>query len=150
MNRLDPDRLYVEYRGVTPVFPIIPRKYTLTHSDVTAELFLTIGIDYAFDKITSMRDEVLGRWIENTVPYSIYYFYGSVYIDGEFGAVRAAIRNSIFIRELPQALEAIRYGDNRLFLDSPYLDKTPIYIYFQSTLADYNRTEYWGTFNDYK
>ena len=56
MERLNPEKLYVEFRsGVTPTEPIIGRKYTLTHSDATAELFLTIGIEYAYDQITSME-----------------------------------------------------------------------------------------------
>jgi hypothetical protein len=61
MSKLNPEKLSVEFRqGVTPTEPIIPRRYTLTHSDITAELFLTIGSYYAYDKITAMRDEVLG------------------------------------------------------------------------------------------
>ena len=47
MKKLDPDKLLVEYKpGVTPISPIIPRRYTLTHSDETGELFLTIGSEY--------------------------------------------------------------------------------------------------------
>ncbi|MDF2790251.1 MAG: hypothetical protein K0S80_3350 [Neobacillus sp.] len=39
-----PEKISVEYRdGVTIAEPVIPRYYTLTHSDVTGELFLTIG-----------------------------------------------------------------------------------------------------------
>lgn len=63
MDRLNPEKLSVSFRrGVTPTDPIIPRRYTLTHSDITAELFLTIGPRYAYDEIGLMRDEVLGRW----------------------------------------------------------------------------------------
>ena len=64
MSRLKPEKLSVEFRkGVTTTEPIIPRRYTLTHSDVTADLFLTIGLIYAYDKVNAMRDEVLGEWI---------------------------------------------------------------------------------------
>jgi hypothetical protein len=42
MEKLDPEKLYVEFRpGVTPTEPIIPRRYTLTHSDVTAEVLFS-------------------------------------------------------------------------------------------------------------
>lgn len=60
MNRLDPNKLSVEHRdNITPTSPIKPKKYTLTHSDMTGELFLTIAKNYAVDKITMLRDEVL-------------------------------------------------------------------------------------------
>ena len=45
MSRLKPEKLSVEFRkGVTTTEPIIPRRYTLTPSYITADLFLTIGI----------------------------------------------------------------------------------------------------------
>jgi hypothetical protein len=63
MKRLNPEKLQVEYRnGVTTTEPVGGRKYTLTHSDKTGDLFLTIGLEYAFDQITKMRDEVLAEW----------------------------------------------------------------------------------------
>ena len=37
-----PEKLSVEYMdGATSTEPVIPRRYTLTHSDLTGELFLT-------------------------------------------------------------------------------------------------------------
>ena len=45
MSKLNPEKLSVEFRdGVTNTEPILGRRYTLTHSDITAELFLTIGL----------------------------------------------------------------------------------------------------------
>ena len=47
MSRLNPAKLHVAWsQGVTPQGPISPRRYTLTHSDATGDLFLTIGADY--------------------------------------------------------------------------------------------------------
>ncbi|MDF2611547.1 MAG: hypothetical protein K0R92_3021 [Lachnospiraceae bacterium] len=146
MNRLNPDKLSVEYRsGVTPTEPIIPRYYTLTHSDITAELFLFIGENYAYDKINEMRDELLGEWVTIGTDYS-YYVY--LYVDGEFGPV-AAIRNYIFRRELPLALEAIRYGDSTFFHEHPELDYVPIIVHFMSSYPQYNKVENWGNFSNY-
>lgn len=73
MSDFNPDKLSVEFRkGVTTTEPIIPRCYTLTHSDITAELFLTIGLTYAYDKIdNNMRDEVLGQWIKKRRKLSL-------------------------------------------------------------------------------
>ncbi len=40
MSKLNTDKLSVEFRnGVTSTEPILGRRYTLTHSDITAELF---------------------------------------------------------------------------------------------------------------
>jgi len=147
MSRLDPEKLSVEYRdGVTPTEPIIPRRYTLTHSDITAELFLTIGLEYAYDKISNMRDEVLGEWIKSGEEY---YFNVYLSVDGQLGLTVTAIRNAVFRRELPLALEAIRYGDNTFFVAHPELDNAIIIVYFNSSSPYFNRIENWGTFSDY-
>ncbi|WP_027626434.1 staygreen family protein [Clostridium lundense] len=147
MSKLDPKKLSVDFRrGVTPISPIIPRHYTLTHSDITAELFLTIGLKYAYDKINAMRDEVLGRWVKTKKGY---YFLVHLYVDGKFNPITTPIRNSIFIRELPLALEAIRYGDNKFFTTHSELNNVPILVYFNSTSPHFNRVEYWGTFSNY-
>jgi hypothetical protein len=147
MSRLNPEKLSVEFReGVTTTEPIIPRRYTLTHSDITAELFLTIGLRYAYDKTNAMRDEVLGEWIKKGESY-LYYVY--LYVDGQFGPGIAAIRNYVFRRELPLALEAIRYGDREFFTAHPELDNFPIIVFFMSTNPQFNKIENWGTFSDY-
>lgn len=148
MERLDPEKLYVEFRpGVTQTEPIISRHYTLTHSDITADLFLTVGLEYAYDKINKMRDEVLAEWkMYNGYPFLYVY----VYVDGQFGTAISAIRNIVFRRELPLALEAIRYGDNRFFIEHPNLDDAQIWIHFDSTNSNYNQFENWGTPKDYK
>jgi hypothetical protein len=148
MERLNPDKLYVDFRtGVTMTEPVIGRKYTLTHSDITADLFLTIGLQFAYDKVNAMRDEVLAEWRTNN-GFPFLYVY--VYVDGQIDPAVSAMRNAIFRRELPLALEAIRYGDRRFFTARPDLDNAPIWIHFDSTNPEYNRFESWGTPNDYK
>lgn len=147
MKRLNPDKLYVDFRtGVTMSEPVIGRKYTLTHSDITADLFLTIGLQFAYDKVNAMRDEVLAEWRTNN-GFPFLYVY--VYVDGQFGPAVSAVRNAIFRRELPLALEAIRYGDRRFFVARPDLDNAPIWIHFDSINPEYNRFENWGTPKDY-
>ena len=114
LSNFNPEKLSVEYiDGVTAAGPVIPRRYTLTHSDLTGELFLTIGIHYAWEKINPLRDEVLGEWrpYGNSLNYCV-----NLYIDqGEYDLNIAEKRNEIFRRELPLALTAIRYGDRFLF-----------------------------------
>ncbi|MHC1684005.1 MAG: staygreen family protein [Clostridiaceae bacterium] len=148
MEKLNPEKLSVELRdGITLTQPVIGRKYTLTHSDITAELFLTIGLDYAYDKINEMRDEVFAQWgIYNGYPV----LYAYVYVDGEPTAKNADIRNKIFRRELPLALEAIIHGDREFFSANPELNNAPIWIHFDSVNPYYNKFEYWGTPGDYK
>ncbi|MDF2943183.1 MAG: hypothetical protein K0S01_2041 [Herbinix sp.] len=147
MSRLDPEKLTVEFKeGVTTTEPIIPRRYTLTHSDITAELFLMIGLEYAYDKINYLRDEVRGEWIKKENGY-LYYVY--LYIDGHFGPTTISTRDFIFRRELPLALEAIRYGDREFFNAHPELDNSPIMVFFQSADPQYNKVENWGIFSDY-
>ncbi|QGU94406.1 hypothetical protein GOM49_04165 [Clostridium bovifaecis] len=148
MARLNPDKIFVEYRQkVTSTEPILGRYYTLTHSDETGELFLTIGERYAYDKINPTRDEVLGHWVKYDNKY---YFYVYLYIDGgEFGEVKSAIRDKIFRKELPLALEAIRYGDRELFNVHLKLKIAPIIVFFNSYIPKYNKVNMWGIFKEY-
>lgn len=45
MNKFNTDKLSVEFRnGVTSTGPTLGRRYTLTHSDITAELFFNYWI----------------------------------------------------------------------------------------------------------
>ncbi|MZP30994.1 hypothetical protein GTO91_14850 [Heliobacterium undosum] len=146
MKQLNPEKLVVDYRDrVTPAEPVIGRKYTLTHSDITGELFLTIGRAYAYEKINNLRDEVLAewRWYDSAIVLYVY-----VYVNGQFAPVSDR-RNRIFRRELPLALAAIRYGDSQFFMAHPELDHAPILIYFDSKNPNYHRFENWGTPSDY-
>ena len=147
MSKLEPDKLTVEFReGVTRTAPVIPRRYTLTHSDITGDLFLTIGPDFAFDTINAQRDEVLGEWLSTKEGLQFYVY---LHINGEAGETAQTVRNNIFRRELPLALEAIRYGDRDFFETHPEMDQYPIIVYFLSDNLEYNKAEYWGTFEDY-
>ncbi|AFM40434.1 hypothetical protein Desaci_1415 [Desulfosporosinus acidiphilus SJ4] len=145
--KFNPEKLHIEFRnGITPIGPILGRRYTLTHSDVTAELFLTVGLTFAYDKINMMRDEVLGEWLISCNQCTLNAF---CHVGGEMGKESARNRDMIFKRELRLALESIRYGDNSLFKTHPYLDESPIWINFNSVYSEYDRAECWGIFRDY-
>jgi hypothetical protein len=64
MGRLIADKLHVRFAaGTTPDGPVSPRRYTLTHSDATGDLYLTIGADHDLRQLRGvqarfMRDEV--------------------------------------------------------------------------------------------
>ncbi|WP_258280702.1 staygreen family protein [Clostridium sp. CM027] len=148
MSKFHTEMLHVNFgMGTGETNPIIPRKYTLTHSDVTGELFLTIAAKYDYDKITDMRDEVLAEWIMVNSEYALMV---NVMVDKEKNPIMSAVRNSIFTKELPLALQALRYGDREFFRENPSLDKAPIYVKFNSVYPIFNRLELWGTPSDYK
>ena len=147
MSKFDPQRLAVEYRdGVSATEPIISRCHTLTHSDITGILFLTIGTQFAWDKVnTDLRDEVLGVWKMDggRLCYNVY-----VYIDKAEHDLNIAIRRyDVFRRELPLALTAIRYGDRFIFDAYPYLDYALINVTFISRYPQLLIQESWGTFS---
>jgi len=147
MSVFNPEKLQVEFVDVTPTEPIIPRRYTLTHSDITGDLYLTLGLDFAYNKLNPLRDEVMGEWINIGNSYE-YYVY--LLVDGQFSPETKAIRDAIFRRELPTSLKAIRYGDSQFFNAHPQFDYVPIKVYFLSTDPMFNKVENWGTFSDYK
>lgn len=148
MSDFDKSKLNVNFmKGVNKISPIIPRKYTLTHSDETGDLFLDIGKNYNYKAITSFRDEVLCKWIKFN---NMYFLQCYAYISGgEFNLKESAIRYSIFKKELPLALTAIICGDKTFFKAHPYLSKSPIFINFHSIYPAFNKVEYLGKVKDY-
>ncbi|MGA4516847.1 staygreen family protein [Solibacillus silvestris] len=149
MNKFNPERLSVEYRdGVTSTDPVISRHHTLTHSDDTGELFLTIGTQFAWDKVNNdMRDEVIGEWKTN--GHCIYYN-AYVMVNKEGQDFNTAMRRyEVFRRELPLALTAIRYGDRFLFNVYPALDNGLIIVNFISTYPQLYKQEIFGTFSSF-
>lgn len=149
MSRFDSEKLYVTfYPKTTPSAPLNNRHYTLTHSDETGTLFLAIGLNYAYEKITSMRDEVLAKWCCHEDRC---FLLVNVHVDSEpvKNLTDSMRRNSIFCKELPLALTAFHYGDQMLFKCYPYLKHAPIFIHFESKFSCLCRNEFWGTFANY-
>lgn len=105
MSNFNPNKLWINYR-LSNLNQIQPRRYTLTHSDETGELFLVIGSDFAYEKFTTMRDEVAAEWMTNSSGQ--YYFYVYIRVDGIDGTKSSTKRNEIFMKELPLALSAIQ------------------------------------------
>lgn len=146
MHHFNKDKLWVSYR-IDNFDKLIPRRYTLTHSDETGDLFLIIDSQYHYEYLTEKRDELLGS-IEVTALQQ-YYFSIYLRVDGEDGTESSIKRNEILKRELPLALSAIKYGDYCLFKIFPQLEQASIYVYFQSQEPSLNRVESYGTFSDY-
>ena len=148
MPKLNPENLSVTFvPPVTKTYPIRFRKYTLTHSDTTGELFLTIGPEFDFEKINPVtRDEVLAQW--GLLNPGIYTLQAFVYV-GNTNYDIAQARYNIFKRELPLALEALMYGDKEFFKAHPELLGTPITVRFISSFPQFNRTEFYNRPIDY-
>ena len=153
MQRLNTEKLHATYlTGATPEQLIVPRRYTLTHSDITGELFLSIGSEYDTKQISGlytrlMRDEVLAELSDDK---DILVFRVYCHVSGGFVIGTAKWRYNIFQSELPLVLEAIRYGDRYIFEQKPKLDTVPVLIHFNSTDSRFNKVDKWGTMFEYR
>jgi len=149
MSKFDPAKLKLTYfPPATPFKPVDERKYTFTHSDVTGELFLTIGYCYDFDAINmKLRDEVFAEWKHTMGQYTLT---GKVFVsNGEFNEKYSMIRFHIFQKELPLALTAMVYGDRNFYMNHPWLLDSPIYVQFESAFPQFHQLIYYGTPRQY-
>jgi len=153
MRRLNPAKLHVRLaEGIAPDGPLSPRSYTLTHSDQTGDLFMTIAPEVDREQISGwytrlMRDEVTAEWQSGAEGPSLHLF---CHVSGGLALGAASMRDSIFRHELPLVLEAFRFGDSMLFAARSELDQAPIWVHFESTNPHYQKTELWGTPADYR
>lgn len=152
MQRLDPEKLSTRFLGneQTERFAF-PRNYTLTHSDRTGNLFLTIGREYDTKQISGlytrlMRDEILAELVRDGDGAVLHVY---CHVSGGVVLGTAGWRYRIFYNELPLVLEAIRYGDRALFETDPAVNQTQVMVHFISHKLEYNKTENWGELNKY-
>ncbi len=147
MSDLNPEKLHVVYKdSVDPYKLTMPRKYTLTHSDSTGDLFLTIGADYDYEQISSrytrfMRDEVLAEWQQKNKNYELHLL---MHVSGGFCFGWAGLRDRIFRHHLPLVLQVIREGDKNLFEKMPEIKDSEILVHFQSNRNKYDKIENCG------
>ena len=153
MSTLRPEKLHVKFIGDSdPEGPASPRRYTLTHSDTTGDLFLSVGTDYDHKAIAGfytriMRDEVLAELLEGQDGPELHVY---CHVSGGLVVGSASWRYAIFQRHMRQVLQAFRYGDEVFYLDNPHFDKAPVIIHFQSKNKRYNLTETWGNISNYE
>jgi hypothetical protein len=146
MSTFNPQKLSVNIiPPATEVQPIVWRKYTLTHSDTTGQLFLSVGLVYDIEAIDQeMRDEVIAEWKRDNQGFL--YLAGKVRVDGkDMNKARSKVRFKIFRKEMATALKGIFYGEQPFFAAYPMLLDAPIYIYFDSIYPEYNQVFYFGT-----
>lgn len=148
MNELNPQKVFIQYRDtMNPYEPVMGRRYTITHSDTTAELFVFVAKAYAEDQITRMRDEVRVAWKQTYTGLALI---GSVIVDAQDVTGNAYIRNKIFYSEMPKALQALRQADRFLFEKTSSLDNSPVLIHFISTKPRYDQTYDFGAIGNYR
>ncbi|KHE67355.1 staygreen family protein [Halobacillus sp. BBL2006] len=146
MSSFDPRKLSVNFLPpADSAHPLEGRKYTLTHSDITAELFLDIGYVFNFKAINpKMRDEVLAEWKKN--GQNQFHLIGKAYVDGgEFSQEAAGFRFMIFKKEMDTALKGIIYGDRPLYSFYPSLLDAPIFVSYESSYPVYRQISFYGT-----
>jgi hypothetical protein len=149
MSRFDPNKLNVRFiKKAKPTKPLSPRRYTLTHSDLTGDLFMVIGTDYDYKAISNiytrlMRDEVLAEWL----PDQTFHVY--CHVSGGIVIGLAGWRDEILRHHMPQVLEAFRFGDRAFFKTHPELDQTTVRVHFRASQRRYHRVENWGIIGDY-
>ena len=147
MADFNPDKLHVVFNDSLKKNKLeLPRKYTLTHSDSTGDLFLTIGEDYDYKQISGfytrlMRDEVLAEWQKNDRYYTLHLY---LHVSGGLLFGWASMRDKIFRHHLPLVFQALKYGDKELFEELPFLNESPIIVHFNSKNKKYNQIEEFG------
>jgi hypothetical protein len=152
MSQLDPSKLHVRSQpGLAADQLALPRRYTLTHSDRTGDLFLTVADDYDRNQISGwytrlMRDEVLAEWVVTPDGPAL-----DIHCHVSGGVVfgSAAWRNSILRTHMPQVIQAFRQGDAALFAVQTQLDHAPVRVHFHSHRPALDRIEPWGVLGDY-
>ena len=151
LSHLDPKKLHVRVDGVMLDVLALPRCYTLTHSDRTGDLYLTIGSNFDQEQISGwytrlMRDEVLAEW---KMEQDRFYLHVYCHVCGGFVFGNASFREWIFRREMPLIMEAIRYGDGELFAKDSRLDQAEILVHFRRPKAEDCKIEQWGYLGNY-
>ena len=129
----------------------LPRRYTLTHSDVTGELFLTIGRDYDWKQVSGwytrfMRDEVLGEWLQEGGDFSLQLY---CHVSGGIVFGTARMRYNIFQEHMPLVLQAFHEGDAMLYERQPQLEQATVSVHFIARQKRFRLTEVWGYIGKY-
>jgi hypothetical protein len=153
MIELKPHKLHRTFQAGTSAQVLeYPRRYTLTHSDMTGDLYLTVGTKFDKQQISGlytrlMRDEALAE-LKNEGGQAVFHVY--VHVSGGIAFGLAGWRNEILHFHMPMVLEAFRYGDREIFQAHPELDEAKVIVHFASHRRRYHQTEDWGQIKKYQ
>ncbi len=153
MSELNPKKLQVTFlKGSEQFSAKQQRRYTLTHSDATGNMFLIIGPEYDNDSISGwytrlMRDEVLAEWIWSRSDWAELHVY--CHVSGGFIFGSAKWRTEILLQHMPLALQAICSGDRALLQEASWVSKAPLWVHFLSDQSKWDRISQYGCFADH-
>lgn len=153
MSDLQPEKLHVSFQAGTSVQGLsLPRRYTLTHSDLTGELFLTVGPDYVREQISSfytrlMRDEVLAEWQQDRTGLSLHVY---CHVSGGLAIGSAGWRNDILVTHMRSVIEAFCFAERDLVATHPEIARARVWVHFRSNKPRYDRVEDWGSLQMYE
>jgi hypothetical protein len=131
---VDESRLHITFaEGAGRDGPLVPRRYTLTHSDRTGHLFVTVAAEYDAGALRALqvrleRDEVLGEWVEDGEGPRLDLHMAAQGGLPIFGTARMRVRIFRHYREL--VLEALRVADRGLSAARPGLARSPVVARF--------------------
>ena len=142
MSYFKPEKLHVVYSDGEDL-DILSRKYTLTHSDFSGDLFLTIGKDYDYKKVKQvyvrfMRDEVLAEWKNKEAKYELHIY---VHISGGCICGGAGFRDKIIRSHLPLVFDIFRFVEKKQLQTDSSLQDAEFVIHFNSRRKKYDKTE---------
>ena len=132
---------------ITDIEPIRFRRYTLSYSDDTQNLYLTIALyfDMLGLGVTSM-DKVYGQWawvIGDTYDLNLFIFIGNYPYD------IARRRYETFRKLLPLSITAIVNGDRKFLEYNQNLMDSNIIVRFISSHAEFNRAISYNSVEDF-
>ena len=157
----DPAKLAVAHEpGYSPTGPPpsadAPRRYTLTHNDVTDALRLSVGPCYNPAQLDGwyvklLRDEVLAEWRVDEEDGGSPSLHVACHISGATAWARLApprLRSLIFQREMALVLDTIAHADAPLLAATPALAAATVFVVLDSHDPRYNTVVPWGALGD--
>ncbi|XP_010260412.1 PREDICTED: protein STAY-GREEN LIKE, chloroplastic isoform X2 [Nelumbo nucifera] len=149
--RFEASKLKVVFigEGMDKYTGIVPRTYTLSHCDITADLTLSVSNAINLDQLRGWynKDDVVAEW-KKVKEEMFLHVHCHVSGPNPMLDLVAEFRYHIFTKELPLVLKAVLHGDSILFKEHPELLETLVWVYFHSSSKKYNRVECWGPLKD--
>lgn len=144
----NPHQIDVTYSlGVTPVEPMIPRKYTVFPGQHTSVPSIQIGIEFAYDHMQKERNEYLASFVFDKGFYSLTVYY---YIGAHTSTDETITRYLHFLEQLPVILSSIYHTDASFFEKYPLLMHCPIFIIADSPDLPFLTKKSIGSLYQYK
>ncbi len=153
MRELSPETLHVEMMdGIDRGGFSLPRRYTLTHSDSTGHLFLSVGREFNQKQVSGlytrlMRDEVLAEWREVGGTFQLHVL---CHVSGGMVLGTAKMRLGIFRQHMRLVLEALCHGDRGIYASDPDLDEARVMVHFCSPDPRVDNIQDYGPLSEYR